>query len=61
MKSEKAKAIMESHGVISVLYQGTPVWIETLRGDQAQITMIESDRRLEVPVGDLELENPEEI
>lgn len=61
MKSEKAKAILESHGVISVLYRGTPVWIETLMGDQARITMIESDRRLEVPVADLELENPEEI
>ncbi|HEX7715300.1 MAG TPA: small, acid-soluble spore protein, H family [Bacillota bacterium] len=61
MKSEKAKAVLESHGVISVLYRGNPVWIEILQGDQARITMIDTDQRLEVPVAELELENPEEI
>lgn len=61
MNSEKVKAVLESHGVITVLYRGNPVWIEILQGDRAQITMIDANQRLEVPVAELELENPGEI
>jgi small acid-soluble spore protein H (minor) len=47
----RAKQIMDSDGVIEVLYQGSPVWIENiLDNNTAQISDMQSNQKKEVPV-----------
>ena len=42
---------MDSDGVIEVLYQGSPVWIENiLDNNTAQISDMQSNQKKEVPV-----------
>ncbi len=51
MDNIRAKQIMDSDGVIEVLYQGSPVWIENiLDNNTAQISDMQSNQKKEVPV-----------
>ena len=53
MNSERAKSIIQSHGVIDVRYEGAPVWLEQVRGDNAEISYLGTKNRVEVPVSKL--------
>jgi H-type small acid-soluble spore protein len=53
MESKRAEQIMQSNGVIEVSYNGMPVWIEGIRGDMAEVTFIDLNRRSDVPVSSL--------
>lgn len=53
MDIERAHDIVNSLGVIEVLYQGEPIWIEDINGDQARIDFLNRRQRVEVPVRDL--------
>jgi len=53
LDTQRAIEIINSLGVIEVLYQGNPVWIEQVNGDRIGIQMMENNRRIEVPVEDL--------
>jgi small acid-soluble spore protein H (minor) len=49
-----AKQIIESHGVIEVLYQSKPVWIEQVTSDnQAEVTILDTNERIRVPLEEL--------
>lgn len=50
MLVDRAREIMESKGVIEVLYQGHSVWIEQIEQDSARIRMLDNDHQLTVPV-----------
>jgi small acid-soluble spore protein H (minor) len=55
MDSLRAKQILESHGVIGVTFQDAPVWIEQITNDDtAQVTVLDTNERLEVPVTQLQ-------
>lgn len=60
MNSKRVKEIMESHGVINVSYNGMPVWIESVRGDISEVTLIDMNRRVEVPTSALTEAEPME-
>lgn len=50
MDSSRAKKIMESDGVIEVLYHGSPVWIENvLENNIVQVSNIQTSDKKEVP------------
>lgn len=53
MDVQRAHDIVNSLGVIEVLYQGEPIWIENINGDQARIDFLERRHKAEVPVRDL--------
>ncbi|MDD2585825.1 MAG: H-type small acid-soluble spore protein [Syntrophomonadaceae bacterium] len=53
MDINRAKEIVESLGVIEVLYQGAPVWIEGLEGDSAKVRYLDSYDHMSVSVGEL--------
>ena len=53
MDNRRAEEIMQSHGVINVNYNGMPVWLEGIRGDLAEVTFIGLDRRMDIPVKEL--------
>lgn len=50
MLVDRAREIMESKGVIEVLYQGHPVWIEGIEQDSAQVRLLDDDHKLNVPI-----------
>lgn len=51
MDSERAKQIIESHGVIAVNYHDSPVWIEQIKDTQnAEVTTLDTNQRMEVPM-----------
>lgn len=50
MLVDRAREIFKSKGVIQVLYQGHPVWIEEIDEDSAIIRMMDSEHQLTVPV-----------
>lgn len=54
MNNKRAREIINSLGVIEVLYQGNPVWIEDIDGSLAQVRYLDSRDSFEVPIGDLE-------
>lgn len=59
MDSQRVKQIIESHGVIGVNYQDTPVWIEQINNDAtAQVTVLDTNELMEVPVTELSEDNP---
>ena len=58
MDGKRLEEIMKSHGVINVSYNGMPVWIEGIRGDEAEVTFIDMDRRIEVPISALTEADP---
>lgn len=50
MDSNRAKKIMESKGVIEVLYEGSPVWIENvLDNNTVQVSNIQTNDKQDVP------------
>lgn len=53
LDTSRAIQIMESHGVIEVLYNGAPVWLEGINGENADVSYIDTKKRAEVPVGQL--------
>lgn len=53
MDNKRAKEIVESLGVIEVLHNGDPVWIENINGNEAKVTYIEDDRTADVPINQL--------
>jgi len=51
MDKKRAKEIMRSDGVIEVLYEGNPVWIENvLDNNNAAVSRLNTNQRFEVPV-----------
>jgi H-type small acid-soluble spore protein len=49
--SERAKQIIESHGVIAVNYHDSPVWIEQIKDtENAEVTTLDTNQRMEVPL-----------
>lgn len=51
LDSVRAKQILESTESIQVLYQGSPVWIESIGENNVAIaTRLDSSEKLEVPV-----------
>ncbi|HHZ20636.1 MAG TPA: H-type small acid-soluble spore protein [Firmicutes bacterium] len=60
MDIKRAKQIMESDGVITVHYGESPVWIEQIHEQEAsaEITDLETEERLVVPVDLLSEDNP---
>lgn len=54
----KAIQIMESKGVIEVTHNGTPVWLENIRGNNAEVTDMVTKKKMEVPLNQL-VENGE--
>ena len=50
MDSGRAKEIMESKGIIEVLYQGSPVWIENVMKDNlVEIIDLKTNYKQDVP------------
>ncbi|NLU49181.1 MAG: small, acid-soluble spore protein, H family [Syntrophomonadaceae bacterium] len=58
MQTERAREIVDSLGVIEVLHQGSPIWIEQLDGEFAEIRYLETGRRTRVPVHELVENSP---
>lgn len=58
MDSNRVEDIMQSHGVINVSYNGMPVWIESVRDDEAEVTVIGMERRINVPISALTEADP---
>lgn len=53
MDRQRASEILRSKGVIHVCYNGMPVWLESLRGDNADVCFIGMHQRTSVPVSGL--------
>lgn len=53
MDSERARQIVESLGVIEVLYNGSPVWIENIKENTAEVSYIDTKNKAEVQVENL--------
>ena len=53
MDKQRARSIMQSAGIIGVMHNGSPVWLENLKGDMAEVSYINTDRRAEVPLNEL--------
>ncbi len=53
MDPEKAQQIVESLGVVEVLYFGSPVWIEKVEGEDANVRYLETGDQIRVPVAEL--------
>lgn len=58
MDNKRIEEIMQSHGVINVSYNGMPVWIEAVRGDIAEVTLIDMERRMDLPISALTEADP---
>lgn len=51
MDSERAKQIMESKGVIEVLFRGSPVWIESVKDNNtAEVSYLRTKKKVEAPI-----------
>ncbi|MCX7772365.1 MAG: H-type small acid-soluble spore protein [Clostridia bacterium] len=53
MDSKRVNEIMESKGVINVNYNGMPVWIDNMKGDMAEVTLIGKNQTMSVPINNL--------
>ena len=56
MNKERVKEILESKGVINVLYKSNPVWIESIGTDKdgvIQVRDLKTDKLLTVDIKDL--------
>ena len=56
MNKERVKEILESKGVINVLYENTPVWIESIGTDKdgvIQVRNLKTNKSLTVNIKDL--------
>lgn len=50
MDNKRARQIVESLGVIEVLYNGSPVWIENIKDNTAEVSYIDTKNKAEVQV-----------
>jgi small acid-soluble spore protein H (minor) len=50
LDNERARQIVESLGVIEVLYNGSPVWIENIKENTAEVSYIDTKNKAEVQV-----------
>lgn len=58
MNIERARKILNSSDIIEVSYQGVPVWIESIQhDDSAEITNLETRKRMKAPIQDLKETN----
>lgn len=54
MHSKRAQEILESYGVIEVLYQNQPVWIEEIIDDnRAIVSLMTTRKQQEVSISEL--------
>ncbi|NPV93426.1 MAG: small, acid-soluble spore protein, H family [Firmicutes bacterium] len=53
MNNQRAKEIFDSLGVIEVFHNGSPVWIEGIDNDAADVRYLKSNRRSRVPLTEL--------
>ncbi|MCX8131816.1 MAG: H-type small acid-soluble spore protein [Clostridia bacterium] len=53
MDSIRARQIINSNGVIEVKHKNSSVWLENIRGENAEVTYLESKKRAEVPLNQL--------
>ncbi len=55
MQFDRAKEILNSSDNINVTYHNSPVWIESLQGDDSSafVTLIGTERSMTVPVTEL--------
>lgn len=59
MDSQRAKQIIESHGVIAVNYHDSPIWIEQIKDNEnAEVTTLDTNQRIEVPMDELVESDP---
>ena len=58
MDNERARQIVESLGVIEVLYNGSPVWIESIKENNAEVSYIDTKNKAEVQVEKLTERKP---
>jgi small acid-soluble spore protein H (minor) len=58
MESKRVEEIMQSHGVINISYNGMPVWIEGIRGDVAEVSLINMEKSMDVPISALTEADP---
>lgn len=54
MRIERAKEIISTPEKIEVLFDGTSVWIEDIKNDTANVTVMGTYKTMEVPVEQLE-------
>jgi small acid-soluble spore protein H (minor) len=54
MELSKMHEVMESQGVIEVLHNGEPVWVESVSGDIANVRYLLDETLAQVPVSELE-------
>ena len=52
MQSERAEEIMNSKGVIEVLYDNKPVWIHNVNpiNNTAEVKILDTDEKISIPV-----------
>ncbi|TYQ15908.1 UNVERIFIED_CONTAM: small acid-soluble spore protein H (minor) [Acetivibrio alkalicellulosi] len=50
MDTIRAKQILKSDGVIEVLYEGAPIWIENVIDNKADISVINTNEKKNVSV-----------
>lgn len=52
MQSERAEEIMNSKGVIEVLYNNKPVWIQNVNpvNNISEVKILDTDEKISVPV-----------
>lgn len=53
MNKNRAEEIINSNEVIEVLYNGSSVWLEEIKGDIAEVTDISNKKKIEVNVNEL--------
>ncbi|NLM53131.1 MAG: small, acid-soluble spore protein, H family [Firmicutes bacterium] len=54
MDIKQAEEIMNSPDKVEVQYEDVPVWIDSLQGNMANITVIGTNKKMSVPVEQLE-------
>ncbi len=53
MRLNRAQEIFNSLGVIEVLHHDSPIWIEQIKDEVAMIRYLNTEERIQVPVGEL--------
>jgi small acid-soluble spore protein H (minor) len=53
LDKKKAESIINSRDNIEVLYQGSPVWIQSINGEMARVKFMNTDSVSDIPVSDL--------
>lgn len=54
MDRNQAEQIMGNHNNVEVQYQDVPVWIKNVEGSTAEVEVIGTNRKLTVPLDELE-------